>query len=40
VAKQAVADGVATFTDVDGLEQRIEDYRWKPRYPEIHRAGD
>ena len=38
VAKQAIADGVATFTDVDGLEQRINDYRWKPEYPEIFKA--
>jgi malic enzyme len=38
VAKQAVADGVATFTDVDALEQRINQYRWKPEYPEILKA--
>jgi len=35
VAKQAIADGVATFTDVDALEERIADYRWRPEYPEI-----
>jgi malate dehydrogenase (oxaloacetate-decarboxylating) len=35
VARQAVADGVATFPDVEAMEQRIADYRWKPRYPEI-----
>jgi malate dehydrogenase (oxaloacetate-decarboxylating) len=35
VAKQAVADGVATFTDVDALEERIANYRWRPEYPEI-----
>jgi malate dehydrogenase (oxaloacetate-decarboxylating) len=35
VARQAVEDGVATFTDVDALEQRIAEYRWEPRYPEI-----
>jgi malate dehydrogenase (oxaloacetate-decarboxylating) len=40
VAKQAVADGVATFTDVDALEQRINEYRWKPEYPEILKEGD
>ena len=40
VAKQAVADGVATFTDADGLEQRIDDYRWKPEYPEILTVND
>ena len=35
VAKQAIADGVATFTKVDALESKIKTYRWKPRYPEI-----
>jgi malate dehydrogenase (oxaloacetate-decarboxylating) len=35
VAKQAIADGVATFTDVDAVEARINEYRWKPVYPEI-----
>jgi malate dehydrogenase (oxaloacetate-decarboxylating) len=40
VAKQAVADGVATFTDVDALQQRINEYRWEPRYPEVLKAGD
>jgi malic enzyme len=35
VARQAIEDGVATFTDVDALQQRIEEYRWEPRYPEI-----
>jgi malate dehydrogenase (oxaloacetate-decarboxylating) len=35
VARQAIEDGVATFTDVDALEQRIAEYRWEPRYPEI-----
>ena len=35
VAKQAIADGVATYTKVDALERKIEAYRWKPRYPEI-----
>jgi malic enzyme len=35
VAKQAVADGVATFTDADALEDRIANYRWRPEYPEI-----
>jgi len=39
VARQAIADGVATFTDVDALESRIEAYRWKPEYPEIITAG-
>jgi len=40
VAKQAIADGVATFTDVDALEQRVNEYRWKPEYPEILKEGD
>ena len=40
VAKQAIADGVATFTDVDRLEQHIDAYRWKPEYPEVLKAGD
>jgi malate dehydrogenase (oxaloacetate-decarboxylating) len=40
VAKQALTDGVATVTDVDALEQRISEYRWKPRYPEVLKAGD
>lgn len=40
VAKQAVADGVATFTDVDALEERLSEYRWKPEYPEILKEGD
>lgn len=33
VARQAVADDVATFTDK--LNRRIDALRWKPRYPEI-----
>ena len=40
VAKQAVTDGVATSTDVDALEERLNAYRWEPRYPEVLRAGD
>ena len=40
VAKQAIVDGVATFTDIDALEQRINEYRWKPEYPEVLKAGD
>ena len=34
VATQAVADGVSDV-EADQLEQLIEEYRWKPRYPEI-----
>jgi len=37
VAKQAIADGVASFTDTAELESRIAAYRWKPAYPEIVR---
>ena len=33
VARQAVADGVATHTD--GLAERIDALRWTPAYPEI-----
>ncbi len=40
VAKQAVADGVATVTDVDAMEECINAYRWKPAYPEILKEGD
>ncbi len=36
VARQAVADGVADVSE-DELEERVEAYRWKPRYPEIVR---
>ena len=38
VAKQAIADGVATFTDVDRLEAHVNEYRWKPEYPEVFKA--
>ena len=40
VAKQAVADGVATFTDMDALEGRLNEYRWRPEYPEILKEGN
>ena len=36
VARQAVADGVADVSEEE-LEERVEAYRWKPRYPEIVR---
>jgi len=35
VARQAIADGVARFTQIDQLESKIAEYRWEPRYPEI-----
>ncbi|MFK7858017.1 MAG: NAD-dependent malic enzyme [Granulosicoccus sp.] len=38
VAEQAVSDGVATLDD--HLDQRIDDLRWKPAYPEIHSKAE
>lgn len=38
VAEQAVAEGVAAFSDQ--LEQRIAALRWKPAYPEIVSTAD
>jgi malate dehydrogenase (oxaloacetate-decarboxylating) len=35
VAQQAVDDGVSTNKDVGSLQAQIEEYRWKPVYPEI-----
>jgi malate dehydrogenase (oxaloacetate-decarboxylating) len=35
VARQAVEDGVARFTQIDQLESKIAENRWEPRYPEI-----
>jgi malate dehydrogenase (oxaloacetate-decarboxylating) len=35
VARQAIADGVARFTQIDQLESKIAENRWEPRYPEI-----
>ncbi len=35
VARQAIEDDVAQFTDADQLETRIAKYRWVPQYPEI-----
>ena len=35
VARQAVADGVASCKDSDDLEKMIDDYRWEPAYPEF-----
>ncbi|MDH3274858.1 MAG: NAD-dependent malic enzyme [Gammaproteobacteria bacterium] len=37
VARQAIADGVARFTQIDQLESKIAENRWEPRYPEIVR---
>lgn len=38
VARQAIEDGVADKISADELEQRINDYRWKPEYPEMIRG--
>jgi len=35
VARQAVADGVATIKDDENLEELIDQYRWRPTYPEF-----
>ena len=35
VARQAIEDGVAGFTQIDQLESKIAENRWEPRYPEI-----
>ena len=35
VAKQAIEDGVAGDTDIETLLANLDDYRWRPRYPEI-----
>jgi malic enzyme len=35
VARQAVADDVATVDDSVDLESLLESYRWQPRYPEF-----
>jgi malate dehydrogenase (oxaloacetate-decarboxylating) len=35
VAKQAVADGVATCKNSDDIEKMIDHYRWEPAYPEF-----
>jgi len=38
-AKRAISDGVAKNVDLDGLQERIENYRWRPVYPEMVAAG-
>ena len=35
VARQAIEDGVARFTQIDQLESKIAENRWEPKYPEI-----
>jgi malate dehydrogenase (oxaloacetate-decarboxylating) len=40
VAQQAIEDGVAGQTDADSLQERLDEYRWRPAYPEIVLAKD
>ncbi|MDA0706871.1 MAG: NAD-dependent malic enzyme [Proteobacteria bacterium] len=40
VALQAMDDGVATEDDIDALPARLDDYRWRPHYPQIVIAGE
>jgi malate dehydrogenase (oxaloacetate-decarboxylating) len=35
VALQAIEDGVARKTDAGSLQSRLDEYRWRPAYPEI-----
>ena len=35
VANRAVSDGVAAKKSPDELQQRIDEYRWEPDYPEF-----
>ena len=35
VASQAVADGVAAARSDSELRSAIDDYRWRPEYPEM-----
>jgi malate dehydrogenase (oxaloacetate-decarboxylating) len=38
VASRAMRDGVAAELDAEKLQQKIDDYRWKPVYPEMINA--
>jgi malic enzyme len=40
VGRQAIKDGVAEKIGDDEYQQRIDDYRWKPEYPEMIQEGD
>jgi malic enzyme len=40
VGRQAIKDGVAEKISDDEYQQRIDDYRWKPEYPEMIQEGD
>jgi len=35
VAKQAVADGIASVKDENALQEAFDAYRWRPKYPAI-----
>jgi len=40
VGLQAIADGAADEISEAEYQQRIDDYRWKPEYPEMIQEGD
>ncbi|MDX1405418.1 MAG: NAD-dependent malic enzyme [Woeseiaceae bacterium] len=40
VGRQAIADGVADKISDDELNERIDQYRWRPEYPEMVQEGD
>ncbi|MDH4124923.1 MAG: NAD-dependent malic enzyme [Gammaproteobacteria bacterium] len=40
VAQQAISDGVAANTDRELMPARLQEYRWRPQYPEIVIAGE
>ena len=35
VARHAVADGVASVSDDQALQETFDAYRWRPKYPAI-----
>ena len=40
VGRQAIKDGVADRISADEYGKRIEDYRWRPQYPEMIQERD
>ena len=40
VGRQAIVDGVSDNISAKVLEERIEEYRWQPEYPEMVQEGD
>jgi malate dehydrogenase (oxaloacetate-decarboxylating) len=40
VGLQAIEDGVAEKISEDEYRKRVDDYRWKPEYPEMIQEGD